>query len=71
MIVCVVSDVSMFFLMGLLISFYDKNHSESTYIISNDSMSDAWAAIARLLQFSWAQDPDRAWNALKASLPIL
>ena len=46
-----------------------KNHSES--IISNDSMSDARAAIARLLQFSWAQDPDLAWNALKASLPIL
>ena len=67
MIVSVVSDVSMFFLMGLFISFYDKNHSES--IISKDSMSDARAAIARLLQFSWAQDPDRAWNALKASLP--
>ena len=49
-IVSVVSDVSMFFLMGLFISFYDKNHSES--IISNDSMSDARAAIARLLQFS-------------------
>ena len=64
MIVSVVSDVSMFFLMGLFISFYDKNHSES--IISNDSMSDARAAIARLLQFSF-----RAWNALKASLPTL